>query len=178
MFLGCIEICHHENFSDVIIRFKLTLNSILTYSASWFYTLALKANLYTVKKSKCLLITWVIYCLKIAVVEHGVISMYEIGLLSPVNLCNPIRASNASVEQLSVSLRNSCHVVAKRGIACQVIQSHSGDVSPVAGEVALCNFAYGRGTLYLYPAASHLSVKVCRSAFSSCKHCFGSKLCR
>lgn len=56
--------------------------------------------------------------------------MYATGLLNPVNLYNSIRDSNASVEQLSISLRNRCHVVAKWGIKCQVMQSTNGDVSP------------------------------------------------
>lgn len=77
------------------------------------------------------------YCLEIAVVENGIIRMYGIGLLSPGNLCNSITASNASVEQLSISLGNRCHVVAKWGIMCRVIQSGSGDVSPMAKEIVL-----------------------------------------
>lgn len=60
--------------------------------------------------------------------------MYGIGLLNTVNLHNSVRASNASVEELSTSLRNRCHVVAKWEITCQVIQSSRGDVSPIAGK--------------------------------------------
>lgn len=82
--------------------------------------------------------------------------MYRTGLLKPVNLCNSIRDSNASVEQLSISLRNRCHVVAKWEIKCLVIQSANGDLFP--------NLVYSE-ELHFYPAASCLSVKVFKSTF-------------
>lgn len=142
MFLDCIEICHHENIFPVTVRFKPTLN----YS-DLFCSLVLQfgtGNKHMHLTKQNVSITQVIYCSEIAVVKSSVIWVYGIGLLNTVNLHNSVRASNASVKQLNISLRNGCHVVAKWGISCQVIQSSSGDVSPRAGEIVLYNLVYSK----------------------------------
>lgn len=116
--------------------------------------LAQKANLCAANKTECLSHSGNKLLSNRS--ENSAMGMYRTGLLNPVNLCNSIRDSNASVEQLSIPLRNRCRVVAMWGIKCLVVQSTNGDLFP--------NLVYSK-ELYFYPAASCLSIKVFKSTF-------------